>query len=79
MRKVVLTLKESENIFVSVDEVRCILKERYILSPRSRKITRKNMKKLLLQQKALASSKKDVSKIQSSIKRVYETYCFYIC
>lgn len=60
-------LAEREDIFVSVDEVRCILKERYILSPRSHKVTRKTMKKLLLQQKAQISSKKEGFKIQANI------------
>ena len=60
-------LAERENIFVSIDEVRCILKERFILSPRSHKATRKNIKKLLLQQKKQATSKKEIAKIQSNI------------
>ena len=60
-------LAERENIFVSIDEVRCILKERYILSPRSHKITRKNIKKLLQQQKNQATSKKELAKIQANI------------
>lgn len=60
-------LAERENIFVSIDEVRCILKERYILSPRSHKITRKNIKKLLQQQKNQANSKKEIAKIQANI------------
>lgn len=60
-------LAERENIFVSIDEVRCILKERYILSPRSHKITRKNIKKLLQQQKNQATSKKEIAKIQANI------------
>ena len=41
-------LAERENIFLSVQEVGLILREKYILSPRSRKITRKIIKKKLL-------------------------------
>ena len=67
-------LAERENIFVSIDEVRCILKERYILSPRSHKITRKNIKKLLIQQKNQASSKKEIAKIQANIVAVEDAH-----
>lgn len=67
-------LADRENIFVSIDEVRCILKERYILSPRSHKITRKNIKKLLIQQKNQASSKKEIAKIQANIVAVEDAH-----
>lgn len=67
-------LAEKENIFVSIDEVRCILKERYILSPRSHKITKKNIKKLLMQHKNQATSKKEISKIQASIVAVEDAH-----
>ena len=67
-------LAERENIFVSIDEVRCILKERYILSPRSHKITRKNIKKLLIQQKYKASSKKEIAKVQACIVAVEDAH-----
>lgn len=67
-------LAERENIFVSVDEVRCILKDRYILSPKTHKITRKNLKKELLKQKQHAISKKDVAKIQEHIVAVEDTH-----
>lgn len=50
-------LAERENIFLSVQEVGQILRERYILSPRSRKITKKNLKKKLLVQKEKSKSK----------------------
>ena len=67
-------LAERENIFVSIDEVRCILKERYILSPRSHRITRKNIKKLLIQQKSKATSKKEIAKVQASIVAVEDAH-----
>lgn len=57
-------LAERENIVVSIDEVRCILKERFILSPRSHKITKKNIKKLLLQQKNKLLLKKKLLKFK---------------
>lgn len=60
-------LAERENIFVSVDEVRCILKDRYILSPKSHRSTKRKVKKLLLQQKKQATSKKEIAKIQENI------------
>ena len=47
-------LSERENIFLSTPEVGQILREKYILSPRSRKITKKNIKKKLLAEKEKA-------------------------
>ena len=44
-------LAERENIFVSIDEVRVLLRDRYILSPRSHKSTRKRLRKQLLKNK----------------------------
>ena len=41
-------LAERENIFLSIDEVRVILRDKYILSPRSHKSTRKRLRKQLL-------------------------------
>lgn len=67
-------LAEKENIFLSIDEVRCILKERYILSPKSHKATRKNMKKELLQKKKLSTSKKEFNKIQENIIAVEDAH-----
>ena len=60
-------LAERENIFLSVQEVGQILRERYILSPSSRKITKKNLKKKLLAQKEKSKSKKQITKLQASI------------
>ena len=75
-------LAERENISISIDEVRCILKERFILSPKSHKKTRKNIKKLLLQQKKNATSKKEIAKIQANIVATEDAHprqprCFY--
>lgn len=67
-------LAEKENIFLSIAEVGNILRERFILSPKSHKVTRKKFKKLLVQQKKNASSKKDVAKIQEHIVAVEDTH-----
>ena len=67
-------LAERENIFLSVAEVGQILREKYILSPRARKITRKNIKKKLLAQKEKAKSKKEISKIQAKIVAVEDAH-----
>ena len=67
-------LAEKENIFLSVPEVGQILRERYILSPKSRKVTKKNIKKKLLAEKEKAKSKKEKSKIQSNIVAVEDAH-----
>lgn len=67
-------LAEKENINLSIDEVRCILKERYILSPKSHKITRKNMKKDLQQKKKKATTKKELKQIQENIVAVEDAH-----
>lgn len=67
-------LAERENIFLSVPEVGQILRENYILSPRSRKITRKNIKKKLLAEKEKTKSKKKIAKIQSSIVAIEDSH-----
>ena len=67
-------LAEKENIFLSVPEVGQILREKYILSPRSRKVTKKNIKKKLLAEKEKAKSKKEKSKIQSNIVAVEDAH-----
>ena len=67
-------LAEKENIFLSIQEVGQILRERYILSPRARKVTRKNIKKKLLDQKERAKSKKEISKIQANIVAVEDAH-----
>lgn len=67
-------LAERENIFLSVPEVGLILRERYILSPRSRKVTRKNLKKKLIAKKENANSKKEVAKLQSAIVAIEDAH-----
>ena len=67
-------LAERENIVLSIAEVGNILRERFILSPKSHKVTRKEFKKQLIQQKKQASSKKEVAKIQEHIVAVEDAH-----
>ena len=77
-------LAERENIFLSVPEVGQILREKYILYPRARKNTKKNLKKKLIAQKEKAESKKEISKLQASIVALEDSHprqsrCIYFC
>lgn len=67
-------LAEREHIFLSIAEVGQVLRERYILSPRARKITKKNLKKKLLAEKAKAKSKNEIAKLQSAIVAVEDAH-----
>lgn len=67
-------LAERENISLSVASVGQILRERYILSPRARKITKKNLKKKLIAQKEKSKSQKEISKLQSSIVAIEDAH-----
>lgn len=60
-------LAERENIFVSIDEVRVLLRDRYILSPRSHKATRKRLRKQLLLKQHKVKSKTEKANIQANI------------
>lgn len=60
-------LRERENIFLSVDEIRSILKERFILSPKSHKSTKRLMKKELSRLKDKATTKAAKEKLQTNI------------
>lgn len=60
-------LARRENINISVDEVRNILRDNYILSPRAHKVTRKRLEKELIQLKQTAKTKKELNKIQANI------------
>ncbi len=67
-------LAERENIFLSVPEVGQILREKYITSPRFRKVTKKNLKKELLEKQKKSNSKKDLAKIQSTIVAIEDSH-----
>lgn len=67
-------LAERENIFVSVDEIRVLLRDRYILSPRSHKSTRKRLRKQLLDEQKQAKTKLEKERIQSNIVAVEDAH-----
>lgn len=67
-------LAERENISVSVDEVRVILRDRYILSPRSHKSTRKRLRKQLLEEQRNAKTKSEKENIQFNIVAVEDAH-----
>ena len=67
-------LAERENIFLSIDEVRLILRDKYILSPRSHKSTRKRLRKQLLLEQKRAKSKFEKKKIQANIVAVEDAH-----
>ena len=67
-------LAERENIFVSIDEVRVLLRDRYILSPRSHKSTRKKLRKELLLEQEKAKSKLEKEKIQANIVAIEDAH-----
>lgn len=60
-------LADKENIHLSIAEVGQILRERYILSPRTHKATRKRIRKQLLAQQRHATSKRQIAKLQANI------------
>lgn len=67
-------LASRENIFISVDEVRVILRDKYILSPRTHKSTRKRLKKQLLLEQKKATTKSQKEKIQTNIVAVEDAH-----
>ena len=67
-------LDERENIHLSIAEVGQILREKHILSPRARRITKKNLKKSLLIQQKQAKSKKEIAKLQSDIVALEDSH-----
>ncbi len=67
-------LAERENIFLSTAEVGQILRERYILSPKTHKITKKNIKKKLIEQKKNSKSKQEIAKIQQNIVAIEDAH-----
>lgn len=67
-------LADRENIFVSIDEVRVLLRDKYILSPRSHKSTRKRLRKQLLDEQKRAKTKLEKERIQSNIVAVEDAH-----
>ncbi len=67
-------LAQRENILISPQEVGKILREREILSPKSRKRTKKLLKKKLLLQKDKLSSKTEKANIQAKIVAIEDAH-----
>ena len=67
-------LAEREKIFLTTPTVGQVLRERGILSPRARKITKKNLKKKLLTEKEKATSQKEIAKIQAGIVAIEDAH-----
>lgn len=63
-----------ENIFISVDEARVILEEKYILSPRAHKSTRRRLKKKLLAEQDKAKTKSQKANIQASMVAIEDAH-----
>ena len=63
-------LAEREDINISVDEVRNILREAYILSPKAHKCTRKAVKKELIKLQKKQTKKTEIKAIQNKIVEV---------
>ena len=60
-------LAQRENIFISVDTARVILSEKYILSPKAHKSTKKRLRKQLSKEQEQAKTKTQKANIQASI------------
>ena len=67
-------LAQRENIFISVDTARVILSEKYILSPRAHKSTRKRLRKQLSKEQEQAKTKTQKANIQASIVALEDAY-----
>ncbi len=67
-------LAERENIFVSIDEVRVLLRDKYILSPRSHKSTRNRLRKQLLEEQKRAKTKSEKENIQANIVAIEDAH-----
>lgn len=67
-------LAERENIFLSIDEVRKVLMERDILSPKSHKRTKREFKKKLQELAKNSKSKKKKDEIQAKIVAIEDAH-----
>ena len=67
-------LAKDENIFLSVDEVRIILRDRYIFFQRTYKSTRKRIRKQLLKEQQQARNNTEKSNIQAKIVAVEDAH-----
>lgn len=67
-------LAERENINVSINEVRVLLRDRYIFSPRTHKSTRKRIRKQLALEQKAARTKSEQAIIQEKIVAVEDAH-----
>lgn len=67
-------LAERENIFISIDEARVILRDKYILSPRSHKSTKRKLRKELLEEQKRATTRSEKARIQANIVAVEDAH-----
>ena len=67
-------LAKDENIFLSVDEVRTILRDRYIFSLRTHKSTRKRIKKQLLKEHQQVKNNTEKANVQAKIVAVEDAH-----
>lgn len=67
-------LAKHENISVSESAVRKILIEEYLISPKCQRKTKRRIKKELEQKKEIATSKKEIESIQSSIVAIEDAH-----
>ena len=67
-------LAKHENINVSESSIRKILIEEYLISPKCRRKTKRRIKKELEQKKKIATSKKEIEAIQSSIVAIEDAH-----
>ena len=67
-------LAERENINISIDEVRVLLRDRYIFSPRTHKSTRKRIRKQLALEQKVAKTKSEQAIIQEKIVAVEDAH-----
>lgn len=67
-------LAERENINISINEVRVLLRDRYIFSPRTHKSTKKRIRKQLALEQKAARTKSEQAIIQEKIVAVEDTH-----
>lgn len=68
-------LAEKDNIKISASALSKLLYSEFIVSPRTKKTTKKKLKSLLDETKKTTLSKKELNKIQSNIVNIEESHC----
>lgn len=67
-------LEEYENIIVSPSTIRSILIDEYILSPKAKRTTRKNLAIMLKEQLKAAKSKKEITQLHNAIINIEDAH-----